>query len=189
MATELKTLYFDSKGPANTDATLQCARERADALGLQNIVVASYTGETGAKAAQVFAGRNLVVVAGVVGFREPNVAAMRDDNRSAIEAAGGKIVFAGHAFGMLGRAVNRKLGGIQADEVIAHVLRLFCAGVKVTCEISCMAADAGLVQSGEEAMAIAGSGRGADTAVVLRPSNTHTFFDSKVLEIVCRPRA
>jgi hypothetical protein len=51
-----------------------------------------------------------------------------------------------------------------------------------------MAADAGLVQSGAEILAIGGSGRGADTAVVLRASNTHTFFDTRVLEVICKPR-
>ena len=188
MPMETKTVYFDEKGRMNTDQTLQFARERADALGIKDVVVASYTGETGVKASQVFEGCNVVVVAGVVGFREPNKAAMRDEDRAAIESRGGKVLFAGHAFGMLGRAVNRKFSAIQVDEVIAHVLRLFCAGVKVGCEISCMAADAGLITTGKETLAIAGSGSGADTAIILKPSNTHTFFDTRVLEIICRPR-
>jgi hypothetical protein len=113
---------------------------------------------------------------------------MRDDNRSIIEGAGGNVLFAGHAFGMLGRAVNRQFGAIQIDELIAHVLRLFCAGVKVGCEISCMAVDAGLIRSGDEVVAIGGTGGGADTAIVLKPSNTHTFFDTRILEIICKPR-
>ena len=188
MAMETKTVYFEEKGPQNTDETLRLAKERADALGIQNIVVASYTGETGQRAARMFGGDNLVVVAGVVGFREPNKAAMVEEKRTAIESGGGKVLFAGHAFGMLGRAVHRKFGAMQVDEVIAHVLRLFCAGVKVGCEIACMAVDAGLIRSGEEAIAIGGSGGGADTAIVLKPSNTHTFFETRILEIICKPR-
>ena len=100
----------------------------------------------------------------------------------------GQVLFAGHAFGMLGRAVNRQFGAIQIDELIAYVLRLFGAGVKVGCEISCMAVDAGLIKSGEESIAIGGTGGGADTAIVLKPSNTHTFFDTRILEIICKPR-
>ena len=51
-----------------------------------------------------------------------------------------------------------------------------------------MAADAGLVRTNEEIVAIAGTGRGADTAVVLRPANAQNFFDLRVLEIICKPR-
>ena len=185
---ETRVVYFEKPGPINTAATLQHAKARAEALGIKDIVVASYSGEVGVKASQLFRDSNLVVVAGVVGFKEPNKASMREENRALIERNGGRVLFAGHAFGMLGRAVHRHFGAIQIDEVIAQVLRLFGAGVKVCCEITCMAADAGLVRAGAEVIAIAGTKRGADTAVVLKASNTHTFFDTRVLEIVCKPR-
>lgn len=188
MAIERKTVYFEKRGPTNTDETLQLAKERADVLGIRDIIVASSTGATGANASKIFRGHNLIVVASVVGFREPNKTSMLEENREIIESNGGRILFAGHAFGMLGRAVNRKFDAIQVDELIAHVLRLISIGVKVACEISCMATDAGLIRSGEEVIAIGGSGGGADTAIVLKPSNTHTFFDTKFLEIICKPR-
>jgi len=185
---EVKTVYFEETGKKNTDETLRLAKERADQLGIRDIVLASYTGYTALKAVEVFEGYNLVIVAGVVGYREPNQDRLPPEVRNKIEAGGGKIVRAAHAFGTLGRAVNRRFGVIQVDEIIAHVLRLFSQGVKVGCEVACMAVDAGLISAGEEAIAIGGSGGGADTAIVLKPSNTHTFFDTRVLEIVCRPR-
>jgi hypothetical protein len=185
---EVKTVYFERPGKGNTDETLRLARERAEELGIRDVVVASYTGYTALKAMEVFKGFNLVVVAGVVGFREPNQDRLPPDVRERIEAGGGRIVRAAHAFGTLGRAVNRRFGVIQVDEIIAHVLRLFSQGVKVGCEVACMAVDAGLIGAGEEAVAIGGSGGGVDTAIVLKPSNTHTFFETRVLEIVCRPR-
>ena len=185
---EVKTVYFERPGKENTDETLRLARDRADQLGIRDIVLASYTGYTALKAVEVFEGYNLVIVAGVVGYREPNQDRLPPEVRNKIEAGGGKIVRAAHAFGTLGRAVNRRFGVIQVDEIIAHVLRLFSQGVKVGCEVACMAVDAGLISAGEDAIAIGGSGGGADTAIVLKPSNTHTFFDTRVLEIVCRPR-
>ena len=188
MPTETQTVYFEQRGPQNTADTLRLAHARAQELGIRNIVVASYSGETGARAAQMFAGDNLVVVGGVYGFREPNQVTMQEENRTIIELNGGQVLFTGHAFGMLGRAVNRRFGAIQVDEIIAHVLRLLSQGVKVGCEITCMAADAGLIKAGEEVIAIGGSASGADSAVVLRASNTHTFFDTRILEIICKPR-
>ena len=40
-----------------------------------------------------------------------------------------------------------------------------------------MAVDAGLIRTDEEAIMIGGTGSGVDAAVVLKPSNTHAFFD------------
>ncbi|MEE8571568.1 MAG: hypothetical protein V3S97_11385, partial [Candidatus Bathyarchaeia archaeon] len=169
---ECKTVYFEKSGRDNTDLTLKLAKVRAEELGIRNVVVASYTGVTGVKASEVFKGHNVIVVAGVVGFREPNAHRLLPENRSAIENNGGKIVFSTHAFGTLGRAVNRRFGVIQVDEIIAHVLRLFGAGTKVACEIACMATDAGLLRTDEEVIGIGGTGGGADTAIVLKPSYT-----------------
>jgi len=188
MSNEVKTVYFEEKGKGNTDETLRLAKERADHLGIRDIIVASYTGYTALKALEYFQGYNLVVVAGVFGFREPNQDRLPPEVKEEIEAGGGKIVRAAHAFGTMGRAVNRRFGVIQIDEIIAHVLRLFSQGVKVGCECACMAVDAGRVRAGEEAISIGGSSKGADTAIVLKPSNTHTFFDTRVLEIICKPR-
>ena len=186
--TECKITYFDKPGHQNTDNVLKLVKERADQLGIKNIVVASYTGLTGVKASELFKGDNLIVVAGVVGFTAPNVHRLLPENREMIERNGGKIIHATHAFGTLGRAVNRRFGVIQVDELIAHVLRLFGSGIKVACEITCMAADAGLIRTDEEVIGIGGSGGGADAAIVVKPTNTHTFFDLKIREIVCKPR-
>jgi len=185
---ELKTVYFETLGKGNTEETISLAKSRAEELGIRNIVVASYTGYTGVIASEVFKGYNLVVSAGMMGFREPNQHRMVKENRDKIEANGGKVFYHLHAFGGLGRAVKQKFGPIQVDEIIAHTLRLFSQGVKVALEISCMACDAGLIESGKECIAIGGSGGGADTAVVLLPSNTHRFFDTRVLEVICKPR-
>jgi hypothetical protein len=55
-----KTVYFREKGRVNTEETLRLAKERADALGIKNVVVSSYTGETGVRASEVFKGYNLI---------------------------------------------------------------------------------------------------------------------------------
>lgn len=51
-----------------------------------------------------------------------------------------------------------------------------------------MAADAGLVSTKKEIIAIGGSSRGADSAVVIRPSNMNTFFDIELRELICMPK-
>ena len=185
---KVETVYFKEPGKANSREALILAKSRADELGIRDVIVASYSGETGAMAAEMFQGYNLVVVAGMVGFMEPNQDRMKPEYKKVIEESGGKIIRACHAFGGLGRAVNKKFNSIQIDEIIAHVLRLFGAGVKVACECACMAADAGLIRTDREVIALGGTGGGADVAVVLLPSNTHRFFDMRIREIVCKPR-
>ncbi len=185
---KVETTYFKEPGKVNSRDALLIAKKRADELGLKDVVVASYTGETGALAAEIFTGYNLIVVAGMVGYLEPNQDRMKAEYMKAIEDSGGKIIRACHSFGALGRAVKKKFNVIQVDEIIAHVLRLFGAGVKVACECACMAADAGLIRTDREVVSLGGNGGGADTAVILLPSNTHRFFDMRIREIVCKPR-
>lgn len=183
-----ETYYFNESGRVNTREALLKAKRRADELGIRDVVVASYTGETGLAATEVFAGYNLIVVAGMVGYTEPNLDRMVPENKESIDKSGGRVLRACHAFGGLGRAVNRKFSTIQSDEIIAHTLRLFGAGVKVACECACMAADAGMIRTDREVISLGGNGGGADTVVVLLPSNTHRFFDMRIREIVCKPR-
>lgn len=185
---ECPTVYFEVPGRVNTDLTLELGKTRADQLGIRHIVVASSTGVTGVKASEVFQGHTVVVVTSVVGFSEPNVQRLVPEHRKAIERNGATVIQSTHAFGTLGRAVNRRFSAIQVDEIIAHVLRLFGAGTKVACEVACMAVDAGCLRTDEDAIAIGGTGGGADTAIVLQPSNTHTFFETKIKEFICKPR-
>ena len=82
----------------------------------------------------------------------------------------------------------KKFNMQEIGVIIADTLRLLGQGMKVVVEISVMAADAGLVRTDEDVIVIAGSGRGADYAVVLKPVYSNDFFDLKVKEILCKPR-
>lgn len=183
-----KTVYFDEPGPENTEETLMLARERAEVLGIKNVVIASKTGKTGVKASKIFKGYNLIVVTHVTGFTAINVQELDSNNKSVLEASGAKILTTAHAFGTLGRAINKKFGTLQVDGIVSAVFRLFGQGMKVSCEVACMAVDAGLIKSGEQSIAIGGTRDGVDTAVVLKPSNTHAFFDLLINELICKPR-
>ena len=181
-------VYFEKQGRGNTERTLQIAKARAEELGIRTILVATTSGATGVRAAEEFRGFNVVVVTHSTGLREPNDQELTEENRQAIEATGAKILTCQHAFGGVGRAVRKKLGTYELEEIMAYTLRIFGEGMKVACEIALMAADAGLVRTDEPAIAIAGTGRGADTAVVLHPANAQTFFDIRIMEILCKPR-
>jgi hypothetical protein len=151
--------------------------------------VASTRGDTGAQAAELFSGYSVIVVTHVTGFRAPDTQELTAANAEAIRAHGGQILTVQHAFGGIGRAMRRKFNTYGTEEIVASVYRTFCQGMKVAAEIALMAADAGLVRTDEEVIAIGGSGRGADTAVVLKPVNVQDFFDLRILETICKPRS
>jgi hypothetical protein len=106
------------------------------------------------------------VVSHSTGLKGPNMQELTDENKEAILAGGANLLTCQHAFGGVNRAIRRKLDTFQVDEIIAYTLRIFGEGMKVVCEISLMAADAGLIRTGEPVLAIAGTGSGADIATL-----------------------
>jgi uncharacterized protein len=137
---------------------------------------------------KLFKGYKVIVVSHVTGMKEPNTQSLEKKTRDQIESNGGVVLTTTHAFAGVARAVRMQLNTYEVPEIMAHTLRIFGQGMKVVCEIALMAADAGLVRTDEDVIAIGGTGKGADTAVVLQPTNTQRFFDMKVKEIICKPR-
>jgi len=181
-------LYFEVPGPGNTRPTLEAAACRARELDVRNVLVASNSGATGLLAAALFQGANLVVVTHSAGFSGPNRQELEPEARQALEEAGARVLTCQHAFGGVGRAVRKKLGTYELEEILAFALRTFGQGTKVAVEIALMAADAGLVPTGVPCISVGGTGKGADTAVLLRPANAQSFFDLRVMEIIAKPR-
>ena len=184
---EAKIVYFDEPGKQNTDEVLRLASLRAEELGIKSVLVASTTGDTAVKAMKLFKGSRVVAVSHFTGMREPNTQEFTEENRQTVLSAGGTVFTATHLFSGLGRAMRKKFKMYLFEETVANTLRLFGQGMKVVCEITLMAADAGLVRTDEDIIAIGGTGRGADTAVVMRPVNSEDFFDLKIREILCKP--
>ena len=190
---ELKTVYFEKPGgDENTSKTLALAKARADELGIKTVVLASTVGKTAVKAMDVFKGYKVIVVTHTAGFREANTQEFTEESRKAVVKKGGIILTTTHAFGGIQRALNPAAmpppPSSAIGDVVANTLRIFGQGMKVACEIAAMAADAGLVRTDEEIVSIGGTGRGADTAVILQADYVHRFFNLKVKEIICKPR-
>jgi hypothetical protein len=180
--------YFSDAGQGNTEKVLDLVSKRSDELGIDSIVIASTRGDTGVKALEKLPGKSVIVVTHSAGFSGLGVQDMPQQNRRQIEEAGGTVLTCQHAFGGVGRAVRKKFGTYMTEEIVAHALRIFGEGMKVACEIVLMAMDAGLLSGEEDVIAVGGTSRGADTAIVVKPANVHSFFEMRVREIICKPR-
>jgi hypothetical protein len=187
-AVERKTLYFLKEGEINTDALLKFVKAYAENLGINHIVVASSTGETGVKASEIFKGFNIVVVTHHAGFAEPGVQELTEENSLKILKNGSHILTSTHALSSIERAIRKDFGTLQPLELIANTLRRFGQGTKVCVEITLMAADAGLIPIDRDIIVIAGSSSGADTALLIKPVNASRFFDLKIKEIIAKPK-
>ena len=185
---EEKIVYFDKPGIENTEEVLRIAKKRAAELGIKTIIVATTIGNTAVRATEVFKDLKVVAVTHSAGFKTPNTQELTGENRQKITANGGVILTTTHLFRGISGAIMKQFNTHEIGVVIANTLRLMGQGMKVVVEISVMAADAGLVRTDEDVIVIAGSGRGADYAVVLKPVCSNDFFDLKVREILCKPR-
>ncbi|MHA1208131.1 MAG: pyruvate kinase alpha/beta domain-containing protein [Candidatus Freyarchaeota archaeon] len=188
---KLEVTLFENAGIQNTEETLKIAKKFAEENNITDIVVASTTGETGIKASEIFDVNriNLVVVTHAHGFVKLGYQEMPEENRQKLLDKGVKVLTAGHALSGAERSFRRALGVWLPVELFAKFLRsTVCDGFKVCIEISAMAADAGLVPVDKDIIAIGGTGKGSDTAVLLKPADSSNLFEMKVRAILCKPR-
>jgi hypothetical protein len=179
-------IYFEKKGKHNTGDTVQIAIQRAKELKIKFIVVASCSGETAFKFSGC--GMKVVCVTHQIGFNKPGEDEMDRLIRNKLQQEDIDVLTTTHLLAGVDRALRYKFQGIFPAEIIANTLRMFGQGMKVCIEISSMALDAGLIPHGEEIIAVGGSGKGADTAMVLTPAHSSYIFDTNIKEILCMPR-
>jgi len=182
--------YFSRRGPANTEKTLEIARERAKQLGIKDIVVASTHGGTALKAAKSFKDMKVNIVAVTISeaFGKEGWVMTKKERRR-LEAEGIKVLTCSHALGDgVAASLAGKHGGISMEQIVTEALYRFSQGMKVCVEIVLMAADAGLIGVDKEVISIAGSGEGADTAIVVKPTFPRKFDELEIREILAKPR-
>jgi hypothetical protein len=174
--------YFESLGPENTEIVLMLVRERARELEVKKIVLASTSGATAKRAMEYFKddGVQLIVVPHQWDFHR-DVNPFPEEIAAELRSAGHVVHFGTMLFH------TDELYGTLAPTVMANLLRCFCQGFKVCFEIVLMATDAGHVKSGETVIVVAGTGRGADTALVMQAASSQHLKRLRVNEILCKP--
>jgi hypothetical protein len=186
---EERIFYFDKKGPVNTRKTLEIALACCRGRNIKKIVIASSTGETALKLQKKASGSvEIIAVTYCAGSRFREEVEGFERNRDLLVSKGIRIVRGLHALSGLERGFEgRYKSGFIPLNLVSDTLRMFSQGVKVCVEISIMAAEHGFITSDEDIVAIGGSGKGADTAMIIRPAFAANFFDTKIKAILCMP--
>ena len=161
--------YFEERGRANTERTLELACQRAREAGIGSIVLASTRGYTAGKARQLQVARDMsdldLIAVGIRRDRFPAEQAERFQRT-------GKLIFS--------EEVDH-----DYPSDMQRAFRRFGQGTKVAVQVVVCAVQAGLVKEGERVIGVGGSSQGADTALVIRAS--WDFSDVHISEIICKP--
>ena len=175
-------ILFENAGKQNTEAVARIALERAielscpvvaaSTMGVTADVLLNTAGELG------FRGR-IVIVRGCSGKPRKGVNLMKPEVKADLEARGAVIVTAAHALSAGERSLSTAFKGVYPLEIMANT--------KVCVEASVMAMDADVLPFGVPVVAMGGSHRGADTAIVLTPSYSASVLDTVVHEVLCKP--
>jgi hypothetical protein len=185
---EKKIEYFETPGMENTDRLIELVKERSEELGIKTMVVASVSGESSLKLANTIPDAKIISITHHAGFRDGDELELNPEFQAELEKRDIPVYVGTHALSGVGRGISNKFGGATPVEIIAETLRMFSQGVKVCVEISIMAADAGLIPTDEEVIAIGGTARGVDSALVLKSAHMSNFFELRIREIIAMSR-
>ncbi|MGY5874735.1 MAG: pyruvate kinase alpha/beta domain-containing protein [Candidatus Thorarchaeota archaeon] len=184
----IETIHFKKASSEHTDAVFAAVRQvLKSAKSIEHIVVATTGGETGSAAVKAFSDKKIIVVTHMTGYKEPNQNEITEENREAILSSGAQLLTTTHAFAGVSRGIRQSLGTWTATELVAIAFKTFGQGTKVCAEIALMAADAGLVPVDQDVICIGGTGRGADTAWIVRPANTNYYPQLRMKACICKP--
>ncbi|NHJ25507.1 MAG: hypothetical protein EAX89_13070 [Candidatus Lokiarchaeota archaeon] len=192
--TDLKfeVTYFEKAGPHNLDKALEIAKKYAEQLQIKDIVIASTTGTTAEKAAEIFDSKdfNLMVVTHAYYFVNNSIRQeFPKDKMDDLKTRGLKFHVGTHAMSGIERGIRIKNEAWIFVDLLAKMLGWqFSQGVKVCIEISSTICDAGLIEDlNRDIIAVAGTGRGADTVCLIKPAPTSDFKNLRVKAILAKP--
>jgi len=182
--------YFEDFGKHNTKQTIEAAKKGALSLDLKFVVVASASGITGVKTAEALKGTGVKVV---VVTEYAGMAEFMEENRMKLKELNAEVITSTHSFLTPAESISKLYSGYCSENtIIKSVLRRFSQGVKVAAEIMMMATDVGAIPPGEDVVSIAGTGSGADTAIVVKSCHSDDFFHKEkgieFREIITMPR-
>ena len=180
--------YFEKPGKGNTARCVELVAGLV-AEGYGHVVVATTGGETALLTAQKLqgTGTNVVAVTHNVGYSGPNEDECGPDMRGKLESLGVRIYTGTILTRGIEAALMKKHQGIYPAYVVAQSLRMVCQGTKVAAEIVAEASDGGLLPEGVDVIAVAGTGRGADTVAIVESHPSDRFFEIRFKQFVAKP--
>lgn len=196
-----KILYFEKPGPHNTDNVIHATKERIKEGDIKHVVVASISGRTALRFAEELEGLgvSVICVSGFPGWltiHEVEYPFVKARIRERLEKLKVSIVEKTPST-LSGDTIDYGLaryGYIPASWVMAETLEAVGGyGLKTAVEVILMATDYGAVPPSTNVLSVAGTDKGADTAIVAKSTfSSWTFSEDsnrrfQILEIIAMP--
>jgi len=180
---EEKIVYFEKPGKENTAEVVKLVLERAKLRDINKIVMASTRGYTAKSFLDAVIGKDihLVVIPWQFGFKEDGGNPFPQELVNELREKKHLV----HFGTMLFHTDN--LYGTNTPKALADILRIFGQGMKVCVEITMMACDGGCIKMGKKVIVVAGTGSGADFAVVATAASSAKVTSLRINEIICKP--
>ena len=181
---------FEKIGPDNTKECVRLALQRAIELDCDVVASSTFGGsaeEILKQAQELGFKKKVVIVRGCSHKLGKGINQMTPEVKKSLEDRGAIVVTAGHALSAGERGMSLKYKGYGPLEIMADTYRTFGMGTKVAVECSIMALEDDAIRYGENVVAMGGSGRGVDTALVVMPAYSAQILETVVREVICKP--
>ncbi|MGQ9599117.1 MAG: pyruvate kinase alpha/beta domain-containing protein [Anaerolineae bacterium] len=197
MDNKVRTItYFAKPGKGNTGAVIEAVAARLEEGDIQTVVVASTTGYTALELARVLGQRFTIVSVSETplvrewGHKYP---VLPDETKAELEQLG--VIVADRLPYLFHSSVldysEWKTPGPEL--IVRETLYAFGQGLKVAVEVVLLAVASGFIEPYQDVIAIGGTSRGADTAIVMNATFPNHFFSTdpkkrlRIKEILCKP--
>jgi hypothetical protein len=194
--------YFDKPGRENTDDVIELTLARLNEGDVSTIVVASTTGYTALKLSSALHGRasqgskvTIVSVAETPLIREwgHEYPCLSPETREELEKRG--VIVADRVPYLFHSSVldASRWTAPAPEEIVRDTLYAFGQGLKVAVEVALIAVASGFVEPFQDVIALGGTSRGADTAIVVRATFPNHVLGKdadkrlRIREILCMP--
>jgi hypothetical protein len=176
--------FFETAGEENTGEVIKAVADRSEEGDIEAIVVASVSGKTAVKVAEQLERRGLkirvICVSGPASWRkyalEYRFPLIREELSRKLDALGIQVIsdieepFKEITFR---NWWEKKTVQVLRPESDLFWMSLICVGghgFRTAVEAVFMAAEAGVIRTGEKIISVAGTGTGADTGIVMKAS-------------------
>jgi hypothetical protein len=168
-------VYFDEPGVVNTDLVVEAVVDRVRETGIRSVVVASSSGRTALKFAKALKGKAKVY--------SVSYEAVDAKIRKELEDLGVTVI----------EGVPCVLSTAET-KTVRDAFYALGQGFKVAIECVLIAVEKGLLEPYQDCVAVAGTGEGADTAIICKASSLKQMFGKdiekrlEVREIIAMPK-
>lgn len=188
--------YFDEPGEENTQLVIEAVSQRLEAGGVNQVIVASTSGETAAKFARKLKGKAEIICVSEAPYRRERGEewpCLKQKLRRELERLGVAIIDRAPEIFHHSVLEAARWSDAFPERMVRETLYCFGQGMKVAVEVALIAVSCGYVPPYQDVIGVGGSGSGADTAIVLRATYPACLFDKdpakrlEIKEIIAMP--